>query len=133
MADKSIYGFDEPSTVVTEVDEHSAACVFSHKPEMGFSIHSLHGEVYIDYGQFVTAALIGGVLKVFCYHTTALIKGTHLRKVADGLRRHCLTHIYVGHKDASFGLYQDGIYITEASFTGPELEELHKALAGAMR
>src|SRR4029453_4504118 len=70
MADKSIYGFDEPSTVVTEVDEHSAACVFSHKPEMGFSIHSLHGEVYIDYGQFVTAALIGGVLKVFCYHAT---------------------------------------------------------------
>jgi hypothetical protein len=86
LDDKPIYGFDSPSTVVTDVDEHSAACVFSNKPEMGFSIHSPHGEVFIDYGQFVTAALIGDALKVFCYHATAVITGTHLRKVADGLR-----------------------------------------------
>jgi hypothetical protein len=77
--------------------------------------------------------LIGGVLKVFCYHATALIKGVRLREVADGLRRHCLTHMYVRHTDAEYGRYQEGIYITEASFSGPEIEEMHKALAGAMR
>jgi hypothetical protein len=122
MRDRPIFEFDDqpdsPSTVVTEVGEHSAGCVFSHKPEMGFSIHSLHGEVYIDYGQFVTASLIGDVLKVFCYHATALITGTHLREVADGLRRHCLKHIYVKHADASFGRATDKIYITAASFRG---------------
>jgi hypothetical protein len=87
----------------------------------------------IDYGQFVTASLIGDVLKVFCYHATALITGTHLREVADGLRRHCLKHLYVKHADASFGRATDKIYITGASFSGPEIEEMHKALAGAIR
>jgi hypothetical protein len=73
------------------------------------------------------------VLKVFCYHATALITGTHLREVADGLRRHCLKHIYVKHADASFGRTTDKMYTTGASFSGPEIEEMHKALAGAMK
>jgi hypothetical protein len=44
-----------------------------------------------------------------------------------------VSHIYVKHVDADFGRYQNDIYITGAKFSEPEIENMHQALAGALR
>jgi hypothetical protein len=44
-----------------------------------------------------------------------------------------VAHIYVNHADSDFGRYQNDIYITGASFSGPEIDGMHQALAQALR